>query len=153
VEGDTVIRGRRPDIERRQLVMQLRQQGLTLPEIGRRLGVSRQSAHQMLRQAQGPRLLTVHCRGCGRSHAAHDILPEEQHSVLCLDCLAHQPQATFRQRLQTHRLAAGLTRAALARRARVDSESIACYEEGRAQPRPSTLSRLAEVLGSGLLAH
>jgi hypothetical protein len=42
--------GRKPNLERRRLAAELRQQGLTLEEIGSRLGgISRQAVHQLLR--------------------------------------------------------------------------------------------------------
>jgi DNA-directed RNA polymerase specialized sigma24 family protein len=41
--------GRPPKPARRQAAARLRADGLTLAEIGRRLGISRQAAHQMLR--------------------------------------------------------------------------------------------------------
>ena len=40
--------GRRPDHERHVLVLQLRERGLTLAEIGRRLGVTRQAVANLL---------------------------------------------------------------------------------------------------------
>jgi DNA-binding NarL/FixJ family response regulator len=45
-------RGRPADTARRALVAQLREQGLTLAEIGRRLGISRQAVFQLLRSYQ-----------------------------------------------------------------------------------------------------
>jgi hypothetical protein len=42
--------GRKPNLERRRQAAELRRQGLTLEEIGRRLGgISRQAVHQLLR--------------------------------------------------------------------------------------------------------
>ena len=41
-------RGRRPDLERRRLALELRARGLTLAEIGRRFGVTREAVRQML---------------------------------------------------------------------------------------------------------
>ena len=41
-------RGRKPDLERRQLILCLRAQGLTLQAIGTRLGVSREAVRQQL---------------------------------------------------------------------------------------------------------
>jgi predicted ArsR family transcriptional regulator len=40
--------GRRPDHQRHRLVLRLREQGLTLAEIGHRLGVTRQAVANML---------------------------------------------------------------------------------------------------------
>ncbi len=41
--------GRKPDTERRRLAAQLRLAGLTLQQIGARLGITRQGAHHLLR--------------------------------------------------------------------------------------------------------
>ncbi len=44
--------GRRPNLERRRQAAALRKQGLTLEEIGQRLGgISRQAVHQLLRNS------------------------------------------------------------------------------------------------------
>jgi biotin operon repressor len=42
--------GRKPDYERRRLMVRLRAQGATLEEIGRRLGITRQAVSDMLRR-------------------------------------------------------------------------------------------------------
>jgi general stress protein YciG len=46
-------RGRRPDEARRAEAARLRAEGLTLAEIGRRLGVKRQAVHEILRRVAG----------------------------------------------------------------------------------------------------
>jgi hypothetical protein len=43
-----VVQGRRPNIVRRQEAARLRRLGLSLPEIGRRLGITKQAVHQLL---------------------------------------------------------------------------------------------------------
>ena len=50
----TETRGRKPDLERRQFILELRDQGLTLQAIGARLGVSKEAVRRQL-------------RACGRS--------------------------------------------------------------------------------------
>ena len=47
--------GPRPDPWRRRRVAELRARGLTLPEIGRRLGLSKQLVHYHVRLAGGAR--------------------------------------------------------------------------------------------------
>jgi hypothetical protein len=48
--------GRKPNLERRREAAELRRQGLTLEEIGRRLGgISRQAVHQLLRSSANGR--------------------------------------------------------------------------------------------------
>jgi transcriptional regulator len=47
--------GRRPDEKRRRKVLELREQGLSMPEIGRRLGVTTQAVSIILaRVVVGP---------------------------------------------------------------------------------------------------
>ena len=46
--------GPRPDAWRRRRVAELRARGLTLPEIGRRFGLSKQLVHYYVRLAGGP---------------------------------------------------------------------------------------------------
>ena len=45
--------GRKPNQERRRQMIDLREQGLTLGEIGQRLGVTRQAVFDALRRLQG----------------------------------------------------------------------------------------------------
>jgi hypothetical protein len=43
-----MVSGRKPNIARRQEAARLRRAGLSLPEIGRRLGITKQAVHQLL---------------------------------------------------------------------------------------------------------
>jgi hypothetical protein len=43
-----MVQGRKPNIVARQEATRLRRAGLSLPEIGRRLGITRQAVHQLL---------------------------------------------------------------------------------------------------------
>jgi hypothetical protein len=43
-----MVQGRRPNIVRRQEAVRLRRQGLTVTEIGRRMGITRQAVQQLL---------------------------------------------------------------------------------------------------------
>src|SRR6516225_2378642 len=68
-------RGRPPDLERRRVAAELRAQGLTFAEIGRRLGITRQAAMHLVQSGTVPtpgacltcRRRVPFCRGCCRS--------------------------------------------------------------------------------------
>jgi transcriptional regulator with XRE-family HTH domain len=140
-------RGRPPDETRRQLVAELRTRGLSLAEVGRELGVSKQAVHQLLRAAAVSGRGHVRCAAYGAAVARSALRPPRGPAVLCLACLSGRPGAPFAERLKAHRLAAGLTQAELARRAGLAKESIGKYERGHARPGPKSLAR---VLGPGL---
>jgi transcriptional regulator with XRE-family HTH domain len=67
--------------------------------------------------------------------------------VPCLACLGKPGLYSPGDRIRAHRLAAGLSRAALARRAGVSRHQVGTAESGRHQPTPDTLRRLAKALG------
>jgi DNA-binding XRE family transcriptional regulator len=148
-----VRRGRKPDEARRAEMARLRGGGLTYAEIGRRLGVTRQCVQRMLARAGKGRARPVSCRACGGLIVGH--LPGNQPPppALCPACLARRPAAPFAERLRTLRLARGLTRTELARRAEFRHDAIARYESGAAEPRPAPLARLVRVLGPGLMGR
>jgi transcriptional regulator with XRE-family HTH domain len=145
--------GRRPDEGRRQQILELRARGLTLAEIGRRLGISRQAVQATLKETglSLPRRGRVHCRACGREVLNGEYRIECNGPVLCRPCLAENPETPFGQRLRSLRLAAGLTQAALAERAGLAVGSVRDYERGRDEPRWGSLVKLLAVLGRGLL--
>jgi transcriptional regulator with XRE-family HTH domain len=120
--------GRVADPERERLAAELRGQGLTFEEIGRRLGISRHHVSGL-------------CRAPG------DSVPPSPSSLGLL------PGTTFALRLRTYRLLAGLTRGQLARRAGVSPAAVHAYELGDLAPRREHVSRLTEVLGPGLVAE
>jgi transcriptional regulator with XRE-family HTH domain len=134
--------------ERRRQAEELCVRGLTLTEIARALGVSRQAVHHLLgygRPGPQPRkaVLCTACRSeLGPAPSTRDYAPS-----LCLPCLARQPRATFGQRLRAHRLALGLRREALAERAGVIPQTICNLERGAHAPQPGTLLKLARALG------
>ena len=142
--------GKKPNLWRRRQAAELRARGLTLAEIGREMHCTRQAVHQLLdrrpRQSRPRPRKTVACPGC----RAALPLPRFAHAgppTLCLPCLARRPRASFAQRLRAHRIAAGLSRVALARKAGVTRRAIAILERGVHRPRRGTLRRLAEALG------
>jgi transcriptional regulator with XRE-family HTH domain len=137
--------GSRPDTQRRRRAAELRARGLTFAEIGRKMGCTRQAAHQLLRQprAQPPRTPPpLACAGCG---AALGPAPGQRDydPPLCLPCLAKRPRAPFGQRLRAHRIARGLSRAVLGRKAGVGEGTVTVLERGKNRPQPGTLRRLA----------
>jgi hypothetical protein len=143
--------GRKPDHERRRQMAALRQQGLTLAEIGQKLRVSRQCVHEALQRMAGPRTPpVVTCSSCQGNLVLAGILPEEIDKVLCLACVQERADAPFGQRLQACRLAAGLNRAELARQSGVSVACIADYERCSSYPQQANFARLVRVLGPRL---
>jgi transcriptional regulator with XRE-family HTH domain len=144
--------GRRPDEKRRRQVLELREQGLTLAEIGRRLGVRTQAVSGMLARiaaaGQEPRY-PVRCRACDRLIWADGRGPQNG-AVSCLECLAGQPEVSFGERLKAHRLAAKLTQE-LADRTGLRQTALRGYECDDKEPGWRNLARLLAVLGVRLL--
>jgi hypothetical protein len=104
----------------------------------------------MLQRIANPRVLSVPCCSCGREIVSPGALPGDKAKALCLPCLRDTPNATFGQRLKAYRLAAGLTQAELASRARINPKSIWNYESCDMEPREGNRSRLVKILGTGL---
>jgi hypothetical protein len=62
-----MVQGRKPDQARRAEMILLRAEGLTFAEIGRRMGVTRQSVQLTLKAAGKAALMPpVQCRQCAR---------------------------------------------------------------------------------------
>jgi transcriptional regulator with XRE-family HTH domain len=127
--------GRPPDERRRRLAAGLRASGLSLAEVGRELGISKQAVHQLLRAALAIDLGYVRCASCGAAVAPLALRPRKPLPVLCPVCLKERPDTTAGQRLLSRRPAAGLSRPALAKRAGVDPGLIGQYEWGDVTPR------------------
>ncbi len=142
-----MVSGRKPDQERRRCVAELRRAGLTLQEIGRRLGITHQAVHYLLRARSRARPLEIRCAGCGAALDPAGALPRDAGSALCLACLAVTPGVPFGRRLKAYRLAAGLTRHDLECRAGLSVGKVSRYEDGGRVPSPPTLARLARALG------
>jgi transcriptional regulator with XRE-family HTH domain len=131
---------------------ELRRQGLTLPEIASRLGVSKQAVHDSLGRLGASRpLRSVPCTACDRMIYSAFALPAHREKVLCLACLRRGPNATFGQRLLALRLAVGLSQRELGRRAGVSDATIANHEHGAHGFDEATRAKLARVLGHELL--
>ncbi|HKI37532.1 MAG TPA: helix-turn-helix domain-containing protein [Gemmataceae bacterium] len=144
--------GRKPDLERRRKILKLRDKGLTLHEIARRFGVSKQAIWSLLNsRPQRTAARAVACTGCGTLILSAGALRRDAATALCLGCLRARPGVPFSQRLTALRLAAGLCRAELAERSGVAPGSLRAYEEGRRQPQHRSAARLAAVVGDELL--
>src|SRR5947209_7465971 len=105
-------RGRTPDHQRREQAARLRRQGLTLEEIGKRLGgISRQAVWQMLvaHGGVGTPATVVRCKSCRAVVTAGYFPGESDVATLCPACLEEKAEAPFGVRLRTLRLAAGLS--------------------------------------------
>jgi transcriptional regulator with XRE-family HTH domain len=139
--------GATPDHKRRQQITSLRAAGLTFRVIGERLGITRQTAYALSYRRRVSRG-EVHCKACdGPISASRD--EKANRPVYCLACLAKRSEATFGERVKAYRVAAGLSRAELAKRAGVKKTLLDLYERSNASgdPRWSQVRRLALVLG------
>jgi transcriptional regulator with XRE-family HTH domain len=141
-------RGRKPDLQRRQRTLALRAEGLSVREIGRRLGVSRQTVCNDLKPAGPLAAMSARCADCGQAVGPGVYPPRGR--AFCPDCLGRHPDAPFGTRLRSLRLAAGLTAQALGERAGMWAHTICAYEGGHKQPGWAVLCRLGRVLGPGL---
>jgi transcriptional regulator with XRE-family HTH domain len=145
--------GREPDWHKQRQVSELRRKGLTLAEIGRRLGLSRQLVHHYLKAAgmAGRGCGTVRCCACaavimtGHHRLEHNLGP------LCLACLERRPDSPFGVRLKACRLAAGLTAEQLAARSGVSLRVIRSTEQRSPFPWWEWVARLVRALGADLV--
>jgi transcriptional regulator with XRE-family HTH domain len=144
-----MVQGRKPNLKRRERIWRLRAAGLTLSQIGKRLGVSRQAVHNMLQgiERSRTRSRSVPCAACGQAIVSAGALPSDAATALCLDCLGKRPEAPFGQRLKAYRLAAGLTKAELAVRCGLGRDAARKYEDQGVLPLVPTALRLVESLG------
>jgi transcriptional regulator with XRE-family HTH domain len=147
-----MVSGQKPNFARRRQIAALRARGLSLSEIGRRLGISKQCVHETLQAIHRPPPdRSVPCAGCSTLIRSAGSLPNDAGLALCLPCLAARPDAQFGVRLKSLRLVAGITKAELARHAGASRKQIDAYERGVNFPRASTSQRLARVVGAALL--
>jgi transcriptional regulator with XRE-family HTH domain len=149
-----MVAGRKPNLERWRQVEELRAAGLSLPEIGRRLGCTHQAVASVLRNIRTTRerVRSVACAGCGEPIISAGCLPSDRGKALCLPCLGQRPETPFGRRLLAFRLAAGWTRAELAARTGIDPTTIHKSEVRGFTPRWHRVVRLIQVLGVQLVA-
>jgi transcriptional regulator with XRE-family HTH domain len=144
--------GRKPDLERRQHALKLRDKGWSLSAIARKYGVTKQAVWSLLNTpTQRSRARTVPCSCCADLIVSDGAMRHDIGSALCLDCLELLPNPSFAQSLRALRLAAGLSRTDLAVRSGIAPGSIRAYEEDSRRPHARTLRRLAQFLGNQLL--
>jgi transcriptional regulator with XRE-family HTH domain len=147
-----MVSGRKPNVRRRSQIARLRARGLTVSEIARRLGVTRQAIHGALAQLRRPLpQRSVPCAACAAPIVSAGALDSDAGQALCLRCLACRPQAALGVRLKAFRLAAGLTKAELAQRSGVTAMAVHQYEAGTREPRWRHLAPLVAALGPGLV--
>jgi DNA-binding XRE family transcriptional regulator len=137
--------------ELRRRAASLRQRGLTLDGIARRLRISPRRVAGLLREAGiDPRACEVRCAGCRRVLARGAAGLRGNAPTVCVVCLARTPGVSFGQRLLAYRLAAGMTQRQLAELAGLDAGTVWSYEQDETVPRGPRLARLVAVLGPGL---
>ena len=137
------------EAQRRRQIQALSAQGLSITEIGQRLGISKQRVHQVLKGGQA---FPVRCRICEGSANSAGAKPEDDRAVLCLSCLAKNPEATFGEYLKAFRLASGMTVVNLAAKTGVPTFTISAYEEGRrVSPTWPVILRLFQSMGVYLI--
>jgi transcriptional regulator with XRE-family HTH domain len=141
-----MVSGRKPDLSRWRRAIDLRARGLTLSEIGRRLGLTKQGVSLALKSAVRAKRRAVPCYACGVAIVSAGALPSDAGKALCLSCLDRSPGAPFGQRLKAFRLAAGLAMADLNQWAQLAPGMVWQYEREHRHPSPATRARLAKAL-------
>jgi transcriptional regulator with XRE-family HTH domain len=134
-------------MSKRKQMARLRARGLTLQEIGDRLGISRQRVHALLKE-EAVTSPGITCRRCGQEIAPWPGASRNLGPVYCLECLPEK--VSFGQRLRAHRVAAQLTQAELAARIGVPPGMICYWERDQRRPMRRNVAALVSVLGPGL---
>jgi transcriptional regulator with XRE-family HTH domain len=149
-----MVQGRKPNLKRWARIQRLRDAGLTLAQIGRRLGMTKKAVHRTLRTIQRARLSprSVPCAACRRDIVSAGALASDRGSALCLECLGKQAGVSFGRRLKAFRLAAGLTKAELVTRCGFSCSAVWKYEGQGVTPRVPAARRLAKALDVSLKA-
>jgi DNA-binding XRE family transcriptional regulator len=148
--------GRKPNPaapERRRRALDLRAQGLSMAEIGQRLGYTAQGAKELLThwgRFPAPMGIIKCCRWDGVVAKGQDQL-RNNGPIPCVECLAKQPDAPFGLRFKVFRMPAGLTRAALAKLVGFASLTVSACETGKDEQRWTNLVKLMRVLGTELV--
>lgn len=115
--------GRKANIEQRIEVTRLRTLGLSLAEIGRRFGITKQAVHCMLRTSER----ATDCCRC-QSRIASPIASRSDSSLLCWECLEQVPEAPFPQVLRSLRVLVGLTQRQLGEGLGVPDDTVSRLE-------------------------
>jgi DNA-binding XRE family transcriptional regulator len=149
-----MVQGRKPDLKRWARLQRLRDAGLSLAQIGHRLGMTAKAVHRTLRTIQrakaSPR--SVPCSACRRDIVSAGAIASDRGSALCLECLGRRAGIPFGRRLKAFRLAAGWTKAELVTRCGFTHSALWKYEDRGVTPRLPAALRLAVALGVSLKA-
>ena len=83
-----MVQGRKPDLKRWARVERLRKTGLSLAQIGCRLGMTAKAVHRTLRTIEQARVSprSVPCSACRRDIVSAGALASDRGSALCLAC-------------------------------------------------------------------
>jgi transcriptional regulator with XRE-family HTH domain len=145
-----MVQGRKRDEKRIRWIRALRARGWSFARIAQKAGVSPQAIHHAL-CSPTRRHLIARCRICREPFPSAGVLKGDDLTVACPRCLSSR--ARFVERIRSYRLAAGLTRAELARRSGVSATLLRQYECDITHPRLDKLTRLIGVLGIGMVVH
>jgi DNA-binding XRE family transcriptional regulator len=145
-------RGRPPKLALCQIMAKLRQAGRSFAEIGRILGVSKQSVYALLKR-HGKKIVPrakLLCQGCSR--LIHKVRPKwSRQNVWCLKCLQKMPDAPFSVRLKAFRLSLRMSQEELAARTDLTVWTIQYHEQYVSNPKWKVLVKLVKVFGSRLV--
>src|SRR5262249_37850540 len=70
-----MVQGRPPNRRRRQRIRELRQKGLSLAEVGRKLGISKQAVESSRKYVRIASVRSVSCARCGEAIVSHGASP------------------------------------------------------------------------------
>jgi transcriptional regulator with XRE-family HTH domain len=142
--------GRKRNLARWRKAANLRSRGLSLPQIGRRLGVSHQAVLAMLRGTDNL-LPPVRCSACAATVASRSE-GVDPGRVYCRPCLSARPDVPLPDRLRSLRMIGGMTQGALSERASLRRHVVGEIERGRwTDPGWPLVRPLVEVLGVELV--
>jgi hypothetical protein len=91
--------GQPRNLELHRRIAALRAKGLSLRQIGREMGVSRQAVDSVLQTMRKSTTRSCACAGCGSVIVSAGLLPRDAGNVLCVACADRDPEAKFGQRL------------------------------------------------------
>ena len=149
-----MVQGRKPDLKRWARIERLRKNGLSLSQIGYRLGMTAKAVHRTLRTIERAKVSprSVPCSACRRDIVSAGAIASDRGSALCLECLGRRAGIPFGRRLKAFRLAAGLTKAELGSRCGLPSSALCKYEGQGVTPYIAAALRLVEALDVSLKA-
>src|SRR5262245_17007407 len=99
-------RGLKPNHARWREAAKLRCQGLTLAEVGKAMGITKQAVAYLLSRSHHER--GDRCRSCKAPLTTKPLNLRYTTATYCLACLARHREAPLGQRIRAYRVAAGL---------------------------------------------